>query len=34
MVSGATLNGRALAGAISGTGAVTLDDNTILKATP
>jgi hypothetical protein len=34
MVSGAMLNGRALAGAISGTGAVTLDDNTILKATP
>ncbi len=34
MVSGATLNGRALAGAISGTGAVTLDDNTVVKATP
>jgi len=34
MVSGATLNGRALAGAISHTGAVTLDDNTVVKATP
>jgi hypothetical protein len=34
MVSGATLNGRALAGAISGTGAVTLDNNTIVRATP
>jgi hypothetical protein len=34
MVSGATLNGRALAGAISGTGAVTMDNNTIVKANP
>jgi Ice-binding-like/Bacterial Ig-like domain len=34
IVSGATLNGRALAGAVSGTGAVTLDNNTIVKANP
>ena len=34
LVSGATLNGRALAGAVSGTGAVTMDDNTVVLATP
>ena len=34
LVSGATLNGRALAGAISGTGAVTMDDNTVVNANP
>jgi methionine-rich copper-binding protein CopC len=31
LVSGAVLNGRALAGAISGTGAVTMDDNTVVR---
>ena len=34
LVSGARLNGRALAGAVSGTGAVTMDDNTVVLATP
>lgn len=34
LVSGAVLDGRALAGAISLTGAVTMDDNTVVRAAP
>lgn len=34
LVSGAVLDGRALAGAISGTGAVTMDDNTVARPAP
>ena len=31
LVSGAVLDGRALAGAVSATGAVTMDDNTVVR---
>ena len=34
LVSGAVLDGRALAGAISGTGAVTMDDSTVVRPAP
>jgi hypothetical protein len=34
LVSGAVLDGRALAGAVSGTGAVTMDDNTVVLPAP
>lgn len=34
LVSGAVLDGRALAGAVSGTGAVTMDDNTVVRPAP
>jgi hypothetical protein len=34
LVSGAVLDGRALAGAISLTGAVTMDDNTVVRPAP
>jgi hypothetical protein len=34
LVSGAVLDGRALAGAVSATGAVTMDDNTVVRPAP
>ncbi len=34
LVSGAVLDGRALAGAVSGSGAVTMDDNTVVRPAP
>jgi Ice-binding-like/Bacterial Ig-like domain len=34
LVSGAVLDGRALAGAVSGSGAVSMDDNTVVRPAP